>query len=118
MDEATQRVIVSMRGLIEANRNARVVMTQAEQVLVAGIQQLESGVGIVDALKASSVASQRHDTQEALEVASAARHDLRLQIMAVCLEEGLTPREIAELWGISRQRADRFVQELKKGTPD
>ncbi len=42
------------------------------------------------------------------------RHQLRLTVIAACIEAGMTPREIAEQWDISRQRVDQFVQKLKR----
>ena len=114
MEEATQRIIDAMHSLIEANRHVRAVLTDAEEILHAGIAHLESGVDVMTALRMAPTSAQRHSTQEALEQARAARHELRLQVMAVCFDDGMTPREIAEQWGISRQRADRMVQEIKR----
>ena len=44
----------------------------------------------------------------------AARHAFRLHVIAACIDGGMTPRQIAEEWGMSRQRVDQFVQKAKR----
>jgi hypothetical protein len=115
MESDVQRVIDAANELMEANRAARRVMEHAESVLIDGIERLHAGESITNALRALPTSDQRQSTQSAMERVTEARHQVRLLVMAACLQEGMTPREIADQWGISRQRADRFVQEIRKG---
>jgi Trp operon repressor len=118
MDTDAERVIDAANELLEANRAAREVMEHAETVLVGGIERLKAGESITNALRALPTSDQRQSTQEAMERLTVARHQVRLLVIAACLKEDMTPREIADQWGISRQRADRFVQEIRKGPAD
>ncbi|MGA2835122.1 MAG: helix-turn-helix domain-containing protein [Acidimicrobiales bacterium] len=118
MTESEARIVEAMRTLIEANREVRDVLVAAERALEHGIESIEAGTKITDTLRTSSAAPQRRATQEAFERAIAARHELRLRVISVCRDEGIRPWEIAKWWGISRQRVDRYIQELKKDAPD
>ena len=118
MDAPDQSIVVAMRSLIEANRNVRTVLARAEELLAQGVARLEAGERPTEILATVPASAQRQATQDALDGAAAARHELRLQMIAACLADGMTPRQIADAWGVSRQRADRFVQEIRRGSDD
>ncbi len=118
MTESEARIVEAMRTLIEANRDVRDELVAGERELIQAIGAIEVGAKITDTLRSSSAGRQRKATQDAFERVIAARHELRLRVIAVCRDEGIRPWEIAEWWGISRQRVDRYIQELKKAAPE
>ena len=118
MRDADSRIIESVEDLIEANRAARQVMRAGEEILRQGIERLRAGQKISETLADVSAGSQRQATQEANERIADARHTLRVVLIGRCLDEGMRPWEIADAWGMSRQRVDRYIQEIKRGSED
>jgi len=118
MRDADSRIIEAIEDLIEANRAARQVMCSAEAILQEGIERLRAGEQISKTLAEGSTGSQRQATQEANERIADARHTLRLVLIGRCLDEGMRSWEIADAWGMSRQRVDRYIQEIKRGSED
>ena len=116
MTESTERIIEVMESLVAAQRDARDTLAANEAMLRRGIEALRSGTGVLEALGATPVGPQRKATQDVLDRVMAARHSFRLHLITACIEGGMTPRQIAEEWGMSRQRVDQFVQEAKRGT--
>ena len=114
MRDADSRIIEAIEDLIEANRAAREVMRSGEEILQQGIERLRAGQKIREALADVSAGSQRQATQEANERIADARHTVRLVLIGRCLDEGMRTWDIADAWGMSRQRVDRYVQEMKR----
>ncbi len=102
-----------MRELIEAHARGREAMDRADALLRFGIEQLESGADVMGTLARAPRASEREATQEAFKRIIDGRHTLRLEILSVCLDLGMKPGEIAEVWGISRQRVTKYIRELE-----
>ncbi len=103
-----------MRELLDAHECGRREMDRADQLLLFGIEQVESGADYMAALATAPSADDRKAMQDAFNRIIDARHELRLQILAVCLDQGMRPREIGERWGISRQRVAKYMVELKE----
>jgi hypothetical protein len=53
----------------------------------------------------------RSDVTDAIRGFEAARHRVRLLLVAIEVEEGRSIAEVAKSWGVSRQLASRWVQE-------
>jgi hypothetical protein len=113
--DGDSRIIEAIQELIEANRAARQVMVEGERILVEGIERLRAGEKISETLGHQPPGDQRQSTQDAYRRIDEARHQLRLLLIQRCLEEGMRAWEIAHAWGMSRQRIDRYIQEIKKG---
>jgi len=88
-------------------------MVEYEEALVRGVAALEGGTSVIDALRATPAREERMATQEALNRLATARHHFRLLLIAACLDDGMNAREVAELWGFSRQRAQLLIQEAR-----
>ena len=102
--------------MLDANRSAGDVLGEANGALEAMLGQLLAGQRTVDLLRTSPVSSQRQATQDALDRITAARRQLRRTLTEVCLEEGMSSGQIAEIWGVSRQRIDKHVQEIRRSS--
>ena len=118
MLDSTARVIDVLEELLEATRSARSALAVNEELIARSVEMLRSGGEIADMMHAEPIGDQRQATQDALDRVNAARHQLRLSVVAACVEAGMTPREIAEEWDMSRQRVDQFVQKLKRAPTD
>lgn len=88
-------------------------MVEYEEVLVRGATALEGGTSVIDALRATPAREERMATQEALNRLATARHRFRLLLIAACVDDGMNAREVADLWGFSRQRAQLLNQEAR-----
>ena len=88
-------------------------MVEYEEVLVRGATALEGGTSVIDALRATPAREERMATQEALNRLATARHRFRLLLIAACVDDGMNAREVADLWGFSRQRAQLLIQEAR-----
>ena len=89
-------------------------MDKADGLLRFGIEQLEADGDFMEMMSRAPTASERQITQEAFNRITDARHAIRLLLLEVCLEQGMSVREIGEKWGVSRQRVATFVAELKQ----
>jgi len=118
MAEGDLQIIGAIQELIDANRAARQVMIEGETILRQGIERLRAGERISETLGYESPGDQRQSTQDAQHRIDEARHNLRLLLIRRCLDEGMRAWEIARAWGMSRQRIDRYIQEMKKGPAD
>jgi len=90
-------------------------MIETERLATLGIERLEAGLDVADLIRQSTASQDRQTVQDAIDGIVDARHRFRLAAITACVDDGMAPREIAEAWGISRQRVDQFIQEARKG---
>jgi predicted transcriptional regulator len=109
-----EQITEAVQELLDANRGTRSALEASEGVLVQGLELLGSGRDLVTILRSIPVGAYRQTTQVNSDRMAAARHRLRVLVIAACVDAGLTPREIADEWGMSRQRVDQFLQEYRK----
>jgi len=100
--------------LIDANDQARAQIDATNALLRCGIDQLVHGGRVIEALKVLPVASGRKAGRDAFQRVVKARHRLRLGAIASCADEGMGPVQIAEIWGVSRQRVARYISEMEE----
>jgi hypothetical protein len=112
------QIIVAIEELIAANRDARRIMLAGEAVLERGIERLRQGEKVTETLSYTPAGEQRGATEAANRRIAVARHDLRMLLIGRCLDEGMRPWEVANAWGMSRQRVDRYIQEMKRTSAD
>ncbi len=111
-------LIVAMQDLMDAHGWGREVMDTSDALLRYGITQLKSGVDFMETMAKAPTATERQATQDAFRRITDARHKLRLLLLDVCLQQGMSAREVGERWGVSRQRVATFAAELKKNRKD
>ncbi len=88
-----------------------------EQALRRGADLLSEGGVLSDAVRLADVKDLRADFEAAMTDLVDTRHRFRLHVIAACCAEGMCAREIAEIWGFSRQRASALIQEARGLTP-
>ncbi len=114
MEETSERLIEAMQDVADASRHARKVFEGVEVLLESAIVGLRDGGAVAALVQESRISTERELVQEALERLNTARHRFRLRVVGACIESGMTPREVADWWGISRQRVDQFIQEYRR----
>ena len=114
MPVPVEQVAAAVQELLDANRRTRATLEASEAVLVHGLEVLGSDGDLMTILRSIPVGEYRQMTQENSDRINLARHRLRVLVIAACVDAGLTPREIAEEWGMSRQRVDQFLREYRK----
>ena len=114
MEDVRDAIVVAIHELMDANSAAQEALAEGNTVLQCGLDFLRSGGGVTEALQTLPISLRREATQGALKRSVDARHELRLLAIAVCVDEGMPTADIAELWGMSRQRVGQCVRELKR----
>ena len=114
MPDARDDVIATLREVAAASARARAAMSEAEQGILEGVRRLEAGADVMETLSTSRVRTHREDLEAALRLVVTSRHRFRVVMVAQCVEAGMSARQIAELWGFSRQRAAVLVQEARE----
>jgi hypothetical protein len=115
--ERVEWTIAAMQDLVDASRRARQVLAGMDDVLEDGIRRLRAGTPVPLVMRGMPASTQRQDVQDAIDRINTSRHRFRLHAIAACVDDGMTPREIADVWGISRQRIDQFIQEYRRSPP-
>jgi hypothetical protein len=118
VEQTSEGIAEAIKDVVDASRHARDVFEGVEDLLTSATDRLHEGGSVVDLVKESPIASERALVQGALEQLNNARHRFRLRVVGACIEAGMTPREVAEWWGISRQRVDQFIQEYRRNGSD
>src|SRR5271166_1112624 len=101
-----------IRELVEASALLREKLQQYETTMNKIAGRLEKGEPGITAAKGTGIPSDRRLVTEAIDNFEAARHELRLALMALGREEGASISEVGRVFGISRQLAARLAGEV------
>jgi len=118
MTTSRDELTAAMQDLMDAHAKGREVMDAADALLRFGITQLKSGADVMETMARAPSATERQATLDAFTSITEARHKLRLLLLDVCLQQGMSVREVSEKWGVSRQRVAIFAAELKESRTD
>jgi Fic family protein len=77
------------------------------------IGRLRSGAKLADSTKQTRSADRSRDLTRILAEFEQSRREIRTAVVAAAVEEGMTVTEIADIFGVSRQLANRFVKEAR-----
>ncbi len=109
MSASNQRLLRRISDLVEADDELRELLLRYRKLNLNLAKLIEKGDAGAGALKALDAPTQRRDVTEGLVKFDAARHQVRLALFSLCLEEGTSISEIGRLLGISRQLASRLA---------
>ena len=107
-------LISALNEAADASSSAREVMTGVERALRTGALQLTQGRDIQETLCTSRIEELRTELQAAMDRVARTRHEFRMALASQCADSGMSTREIGELWGFSRQRAQALIQETRE----
>jgi len=97
--------------LIESAKSLRSVLVRFERVLGNMSRLVEGGMPAVEALDHLGGPRLRPETTEALDRFTDARHNARVALFALGVEQGTSLSEMARAFDISRQLASRLAGE-------
>ncbi len=102
----TQHLLDTLDSLIIHLRDTR---TRYRSV----VRSLQQGKPVEECLAAVDAAQTRKSMTAVLEEFELARHDSRMALIAAGVDEGMSINRLAKAWGISRQLASRYVNQLR-----
>ena len=105
-----------IQAVIDANQEARRAMRASEVVLKRALRSLERTGSVPETLKGMPAVVDRPSVKEPLEKYVESRHELRLAVIARCLDEGMSIGEVGRQYGFSRQLASRYAKEVRERT--
>jgi len=76
-------------------------------------ERLRAGTTLVESVSATRSADRSRDLTRILAEFEQSRREIRAATVAAGLEEGMSITEVAEIFGVSRQLASRFVKEAR-----
>ena len=106
-----------LEGLIDSTVELRRQLVIHEAVCRRVLSDVRSGLPMGCVLPAVQADNWRSDLTDAMKGFEVTRHHARLVLVAMSLEEGCSIAEIARTWGVSRQLASRWVQEVATMLP-
>lgn len=106
-----------LEGLIDSTVALRRQLVTHEEVCRRVLSDVQSGLPMGCVLPSVQADNWRSALTEAIKGFEMTRHHARLVLVAMSLEEGCTIAEVARTWGVSRQLASRWVQEVASMWP-
>ena len=97
--------------LISATAMLRAELNTHEAVCYQLLDEVRVDHELTGVLPAIHADTWRSAVTDAIRGFEAARHRVRLLLVAIEVREGLSIGEVAKSWGVSRQLASRWVQE-------
>jgi hypothetical protein len=99
--------------LLEALAELRKTTRTAESDVRRALKLAQSGSDIATAVVACNPAGTREAMNDALDAVESARHEMRLKIFRVGLDEGMSIGDLGRAFGFSRQLASRIAKEAR-----
>jgi hypothetical protein len=100
--------------VIESSSQLRTQLLDFEKAMLKIANRLEGGEPAVSAGHGIGAPGHRQRVTEALSQFEGSRHQLRLALFALALEEGASMAEVGRVLGISRQLASRIAAEATR----
>jgi hypothetical protein len=110
MEEAIDRVIGDVYRYTEAGERLIERLQLQNRWNVEDIERLRTGVSLTAAIEATDSASRSRDLTRIMAEFEESRRAIRSSVVAASLAEGATVTQISEIFGVSRQLANRFVK--------
>ncbi len=113
MDEPIERVIADVHDYTEAGERLAERLALQSQLNLEDIERLRGGMTLMESIRSTDSAARSRDLTRIMAEFEEGRRVLRASVVAAALAEGATVSEIGEIFGVSRQLANRFVQEVR-----
>jgi len=113
MDPAIERLIEHIERYSEAG-DRLVERLEAQRAWNAeDIASLRRGTTLAESTEATRSADRSRDLTRIMAEFEQSRREIRAAVAAAALEQGMSIAEIGEIFGVSRQLANRFVKEAR-----
>lgn len=77
------------------------------------IESLRGGSTLAESIEATRSADRSRDLTQVMAEFEQSRREIRAAVAAAALAEGMTIAQVGEIFGVSRQLANRFVKEAR-----
>jgi hypothetical protein len=113
MDPAIERVIELIGRYSEAGDRLRERLDTQRAWNDEDIARLRAGTRLSESTKQTRSADRSRDLTRILAEFETSRREIRAAVVAAALEDGMSITEIADIFGVSRQLANRFVKDAR-----
>jgi hypothetical protein len=113
MAEPNAETVRLVERLLDALAELRTATSSAESDVRKGLEVALGGSDVATALVACNPAGTRQAMNDALDAVESARHDMRLTIFRIGLDEGMSIGDLGRAFGFSRQLASRMAKEAR-----
>jgi hypothetical protein len=113
VSDAIERVIADVQRYSEAGERLAEHLHQQAQWNIDDIAGLRSGVSLIEACQKADSADRSRTMTRLLAQFEESRRAIRSSSVLGLLEEGLTITEIGQVFGVSRQLANRLVKDAR-----
>jgi Homeodomain-like domain len=113
MNESIERVIEYIERYTRAGEHLIERLEAQREWNTEDIERLRSGVAISRSSKDTGSAERSRSLTRILSEFEQSRREIRAAVVAAALDEGMTITEIADIFGVSRQLANRLVKEAR-----
>jgi len=115
MSTKRERLIRRQYEVVESSAELRAELLGFEKAMIRIAKRLENGDPAVSAGHGIGAPGRRRKVTECIEQFEASRHQLRLALFDLSLDEGASISEVGRVLGISRQLASRIAAEATRG---
>jgi len=113
MNQSIERVIEHVERYTRAG-DCLIERLQAQRAWnLEDIESLRDGMTIAQSTKDTRSAERSRSLTRILSEFEQSRREIRAAVVAAALQEGMTISEIADIFGVSRQLANRFVKDSR-----
>jgi DNA-directed RNA polymerase specialized sigma24 family protein len=113
MDASIERVIEQIERYTRAGDHLIERLQKQRAWNLEDTEHLRSGITIARSTRDTKSAERSRDLTRILSEFEQSRREIRAAVVAAALDEGMTISEIADIFGVSRQLANRFVKEAR-----
>jgi len=113
MDPAIERLIEHIERYTTAGERLAERLQAQSAWNAEDIERLRSGTSLASSVHQTRSADRSRDLTRIMAEFEQSRREIRAATVAAGLEEGMSIGEVAEIFGVSRQLASRFVKEAR-----
>jgi len=114
MADATDRLLRDIGSYREASLNLSGALERQRETMEEFAEAMLSHVPLDVRMRKADSAGLRGDVSDRLAQFDTARRKLRVSLTAVLIDDGLNGVEVGNLFGVSRQAANRLVIEARR----
>lgn len=108
-----EAAIDAVDAALAAAKRLREALRANEAAYRGARRSLEHGSDVAPAITAAKVGDARGELNEALDDFEQARHQSRIALIRVGLDQDMTIGDVSRAWGFSRQMAARYAKEAR-----
>lgn len=115
MADKRKRAVDDLQLLVDTLDSLQIHLRSTRGRYRKALQLLQKGESVEGSLEAAAAAETRESMTAALDRFEQVRHNSRMSLIAAGVEEGMSINRVGKTWGISRQLASRYVNQVRNG---